>query len=194
MKKTIFVYIFSSFLVIFMLSACDNATNTNEASQAEEAQADSIIVEDADEEVAAEPVDLVLLAYMNNRLQYHMGALAINATNSESVRDLAQSIVDAEEEMRIKLEELAQATNTNLPEAIGVDQKMKIDSIDSLPQEQFDEAYVTKVIDEYKENTERLNELITKGDNPITAGVVADIKDMQEEQMRKAESLLEELS
>lgn len=194
MKKTIFVYIFSFFLLFFTISACDTATTTNEANQTAEADEDTVIVENADEEMAAEPVDLVLLAYMNNRLQYYMSELAMDSSDSEEVRQLAQSIVDAQEDMRVRLEELAQTTNTDLPEAIGVDQKMKLDSIDSLPQEQFNEAYLTEVINEYKENTERLNELISEGDNPITAGVVDDIKEIQDEQLRKAESLLEELS
>ncbi|MDF9795751.1 putative outer membrane protein [Catalinimonas alkaloidigena] len=195
MKKTIFVYIFSFFLLIFIISACDSSSTNETSDQTAESASDTVLVESADEEMAASGVDLVLLAFMNNRLQYYMSDLAAKKASAEEVRELAQSINNVEEDARVKLEELAQATETDLPEAIGAGQKMKIDSIDALPQEQFDQAYLTEVVEEYKENVERLNELIIEEeDNPIVAGLVADIKDYHEEQMEKAVSLLEELS
>lgn len=194
MKKTNLVYIFSFFLLIFLISACGSSSTNETSDQTAENTADTVLVESADEEIAASEADLVLLAFMNNRLQYYMSDLAVNKANSEEVRELAQEIINAEEDARAKLEELAQVTETDLPEAIGADQKMKIDSIDSLPQEQFDAAYLTEVVEEYEENVDRLNELIEEGDNPIIAGLVAEIKNFHEEQMQRAESLLEELS
>lgn len=194
MKKTNLVYIFNFFLLIFLISACGSSSTNETSDQSATSNADTVLVERADEEMAASEADLVLLAFMNNRLQYYMSDLAASKANSEEVRELAQAIINAEQDARAKLEELAQVTETDLPEAIGADQKMKIDSIDRLPQEQFDEAYLTEVVEEYRENVDRLNELIEEGDNPIIAGLVAEIKNFHEEQMQRAESLLEELS
>lgn len=193
MKKVIFVYNFGLFLLIFTLGACDSGTR-QQVSESSAKSADTVLVEGADDETAAEDVDLVLLAFMNNRLQYHMSDIASEKASSEEVKTFAETLMGVEEEARVKLEELAQVTNTNLPQAIGADQKVNLDSISNLEQQQFDKAYLTKVVNEYDENIDLLNELISKGDNPIVSGLVADIKDFHEEHMLKATSLLEELS
>jgi len=195
MKKTIFVYIFNLFLVIFLLSACEPSTNnTSEAVEDIDVDQDTVLVEEGDEELAATDVDLILLAFMNNRMQYMMGEIAQQQASSEAVRDYAASIVSGETEIRVKLEDMAQATNADLPEIVGAKQRIKVDSISELPAEQFDQAYMEEVVFQYKENIDRLNELIDEADNPMIEGLAAEIIDTQQAQLERATAVLEEMS
>jgi putative membrane protein len=195
MKKTIFVYIFNLFLVIFLLAACEPGTNnTSEAVEDIEVDQDTVLVEEGDEEVAATDVDLILLAFMNNRMQYMMGEIAREQASSEAVRDFAESIVTRDDETRWKLEDIAQATNADLPEMVGAKQRVKVDSISELPAEQFDQAYMEEVVFQYKENIDRLNELIDEADNPMIEGIAAEIIDIQQAHMERAAAVLEEIS
>ncbi|WKN31818.1 DUF4142 domain-containing protein [Porifericola rhodea] len=195
MKKTIFVYIFNYILVIFLISACDTNKNGATSENTASTESDTILVEQGEEETEdADAVDLVLLTFMNNRLQYHMSEIAAEKASSTSVKELAEAIMKATEEVRVDIEQLAQTTNTDLPEAIGADQRMILDSIQNLSQSEFDKAYLAGVVAELEENTDRLNRMLEKDDNPITAGLAAEIKETQDEHQEKAEALLEELS
>jgi len=192
MKKLIFSYFSTIFFLFLMLTACDPGTSTNEGEVADEET--EILVEEADEEVAAEPVDLVLLTYMNNRLQYAMGEMALENSDHSEVRDYAQFLTEEDQDIRFKLEDLAQATNTDLPEVIGADQKMKIDSIEALPASDFNRAFLTESIQEYQENIDRLNELIDEGDNPMVEGLAAELIDLHQERIDRAAVILKEIS
>ena len=196
MKMTKALYIFPLFLLIFSLIACDTDSNTANTEVADEVEVeqDTFLVEEGDEEIAASDVDLILLAFMNNRMQYLMGEIAREKATSEAVRDFAESIVTRDEETRLKLEDMAQASNANLPEAIGAKQRVKIDSIRELPAGEFEEAYMQEVVYQYRENIDRLNELIQEADNPMIEGLAAEIIDIQQGHMRRAASVLEEIS
>ena len=196
MKMTKSLYIFTLVLLFFGLIACESGNSTGDKEVAEdiEVEQDTFLVEEGDEEIAASDVDLVLLAYMNNRMQYLMGEVAQEKAESEAVRDYAESIVTRDDETRWKLEDMAKASNANLPEAIGAKQRVKLDSIRELPSEQFDEAYLQEVVYQYRENIDRLNELIREAENPMIEGLAAEIIDIQQEHMRRAENVLEEIS
>lgn len=196
MKMAKSLYIFTLFLLAFGLISCDTGTNTSNTEVAEEIEVeqDTFLVEEGDEEIAASDVDLILLAFMNNRMQYLMGEIAREKASAEAVRDYAESIVTRDDETRWKIEDMAQATNADLPEAIGATQRVKVDSIRQLPAEQFDEAYMQEVVYQYRENIDRLNELIQEADNPMIEGLAAEIIDIQQGHMRRAAGVLEEIS
>ncbi len=195
MKKTIFIFIPYLMIGLFTLSACDSGTN-QESDAAEDitVDQDTILVKEGDEELAATDVDLVLLAFMNNRMQYMMGIIAQEKAQTEAVRDYAESIVSGDEEIRVRLEDMAAATNADLPEVIGVVQRAKVDSIRELSGEEFEQAYLQEVIYQYRENIDRLNELIQEADNPMIEGLSAEIKDLQEQHMGHAQEVLQEIS
>lgn len=196
MKKTIFIFIPYLIIGLFVLAACDAGTTNQESGAAEDitVDQDTVLVKEGDEELAATDVDLVLLAFMNNRMQYMMGEIAQEKAQSEAVRDYAESIVTGDEETRVRLEDMAAATNADLPEVIGVVHRAKVDSIRDLPAGSFEQAYLQEVVYQYRENIDRLNELIQEADNPMIEGSAAKIKDIQEQHMRRAQEVLQEIS
>lgn len=196
MKTINSFYIFNLFLLIFGITACDTGTNQadTEATEDINVDQDTVLVKEGDEEIGASDVDLILLAFMNNRMQYLMGEIAQQKAQSEAVRDFAESIVTGDEETRLKLEDMAQASNADLPEAIGATQRVKVDSIRELPEGEFEEAYMREVIYQYRENIDRLNELIDEADNPMIEGLAAEIIDIQQQHMERAEGVLQEIS
>ncbi|MFP4291155.1 MAG: DUF4142 domain-containing protein [Cyclobacteriaceae bacterium] len=193
MKNTFFVYIFLLFLAILLLTSCESTTSDTSTTSDIEADQDTVVVGETDKAVA-EPVDLILLVYMDNRMQYYMGEMAQQQASSEAVRNYADLVMEQGNEIRVKLEDIAQATNTQMPEVMKAESKAVLDSMSQLPSDEFDKAYLRKAMHEYDENIERLNELISKGDNPMVEGAASDIIDIQQAHMERAAKVLEEIS
>jgi predicted outer membrane protein len=189
-------HIFSFILASLLFASCSGGTHEGTTDVAEDIDVDkdTVLLKEADEEIGADPADLILLAFMNNRMQYMMGEIAQQQASSEAVRDYAESIVTRDHETRQKLENIAQATDSDMPEAIGAEKRAVIDSIRQLPAERFDEAYMSRVIYEYRENIDRLNELIRDADNPMIEGTAAEIIDIQRDHMQRAARVMEEIS
>jgi putative membrane protein len=196
MKTTKFFYFLGLFLIILVSSGCNSGTQQNDSGVADnlEVDQDTTLVKEGDEELAATAVDLVLLAYMNNRMQYRMGEIAQQQARSEAVRSYAESIITGDKETRRRIEDMAEASNANLPEVIGATERVKIDSIRQLSDDKFDQAYMQEAIKQYRENVGRLNELILEADNPMIEGLAAEIIDTQQQHMERAEGVLQEIS
>jgi len=196
MKTTNSFYFLGLFLIILVSSGCDSSTQQagSEVANNIEVDQDTTLVKEGDEELAATPTDLVLLAYMNNRMQYRMGEIAQEQAQSEAVRNYAESIITGDEETRLRIEDMAQASNANLPEIIGATERVQIDSIQQLSDDKFDQAYLQEAIRQYRENVDRLNELILEADNPMIEGLAAEIIDIQQQHMERAEGVLKEIS
>ena len=194
--NTKFIFHTTIYLVsFFLLAACDsNNGSGTEATADIDVDQDTILVEEGDEEVGASEADLLLLAYMNNRMQYRMGEIAQEKAENEAVVNFAESVITGDEETRLKLEDMAQAFNTDLPETMGATERVKVDSISELSAAEFEKAYLQETVYQYRENIDRLNELIDEADNPMTEGLAAEVLDIQEQHMERAAAVLEEIS
>jgi len=195
MKKTIFVITLSLFSISIFLTACDSGSSGESVSDNQsEADQDTVIVQNGDTEAVASEIDLILLAFMNNRMQHLMAELAEEKAQSEAVKEYANSVLSGSNETRQKIEDIAQAIDTELPGAVGATQRAKVDSINQLSGEQFEQAYLSEAVLQYEENIDRLNELIRKGGNPIIEGSASEIVDTEQRHLDRAAEVLEEIS
>ena len=179
------------FVSLIVLVACDSGTNQTAEVDVEQ---DTVLVQSTPEEEVATGVDLLLLTYMNTRMQNQMGELARDKAGNQVVKSFAESAASSGTEAQVKIEDMAEALNTNLPTAIKATSVATIDSIGNLDDSTFDKAYIQTIVAQYEENISNMNELINEADNPIVEGLAADIIDLQEQDLQKAAEILEEIS
>lgn len=159
-------------------------TETTDAEVTVDSTADTQAVT-AESEVSAS--DLVLYAYMNNEMQAGMARAAQEKAATQEIKDLGQELVIGNKEIATKLDELAEASQVQLPGGLEVEQQATLDSVQQLNPEAFDEAFINMLVKKQKDNIDLLEDLAAKADNPIVRGLADDIIDIQQTQIEEAE-------
>ena len=174
--------------------SCGNPGNTE--TDAEDAKvtidstADTKTVAENDQTDAS---DLILYTFMNNEMQAGLARAAEAKAASQSVRDLSEQLVIGNKEIAAKLKDLAKASEVELPGGLEVEQQTKMDSVQQLAPEDFDQAYVNMLVKQQKDNIEMLENLSAKADNAIVRGLASDIIDIQQTQIEDAEAVQGEI-
>ena len=193
MMKNAYSLVAGLFISLGMLG-CGNTGNTETDTEGAEIAIDSA----ADTKTVAENTetkasDLILYTFMNNEMQAGLARAAEEKAASQSVKDLSKQLVIGNKEIAAKLEDLAKASEVQLPGGLQVAQQTTMDSVQQLSPEEFDQAYVNMLVKQQKDNIEMLEDLSANADNAIVRGLASDIIDIQQTQIEEAEAVQGEI-
>ena len=185
------------FLAVLLISlgtlSCGGPSSTDTTEDAEVAVDTTAETEAITESEETSAGDLILYTYMNNEMQAGLARAAEEKAASQSVKTLSQELVIGNKEIAAKLNDLAEAAEVELPGGLAVDQQSKMDSVQQLSPEEFDQAYIDMVVKQQKDNIQMLEDLSAQADNPIVRGLASDIIDIQQTQIEEAEVVQKEI-
>jgi len=188
-------YLFLTVIFFGLITSCgsgDQSTNEQATDETEtvvtQENTDDPLAEDA-----TSPQDRVLLAAMSIRMQDQLSRMAQRKAESESVKYLGQMIVASNEEALSMLNNLAEATETQVPASLSTTQQQVIDRLDQLSGSEFEKAYVETLIEDQRQNIDNLQSLNTEIDNPIARDVSQGLLDIQEPQLERVQEIQDEM-
>lgn len=177
---------------ILSLSACNTTPETTSDAETVETPVTENTTLEADEE-ATSGADMVLFTAMTNRLQTQLSRMAQEKAPSAAIQELSQEIEQSNNQIMVKVQELAGALEAELPGTLSVDQQAIYDSLQELPPEAFESAYVEVLQRDIQKNLENLEGLAAESDSEIIRGLAADIADLQQPQLETVEQVQQEM-
>ena len=188
----------NAFLSLFfagtmLMTACGSPSSET-ASDAETTE--TVATENTEMEMESEATsgaDMVLFTAMTNRLQTQLSEMAQEKAPSPAVQELGTEIEQANNEIMVKIQELADALQAELPGTLSVDQQAIYDSLQELSPEEFQTAYVQVLQRDIQKNLENLEGLAAESDSEIVRGLAADIADLQQPQLETVEEVQQEM-
>ncbi len=175
-------YLFFTSICLLILSSCGGNQSAEESTTETEIIATQENADDPLTEDATSLQDRVLLAAMSFRMQNQLSRIAQRKAESPTIKQLGQSIVDSNEQTLSMLTNLAEATETQVPESLSPIQQKVIDSLDQLSGSEFEKAYLQALVEDQRQNIDNLQSLNTEVDNPIVRDVSSGLVDIQEPQ------------
>ncbi|MGB3585481.1 MAG: DUF4142 domain-containing protein [Tunicatimonas sp.] len=186
-------YFFFTSICLFFLTSCGSSNQSAEESATEtEVVATQENAGDLTED-ATSPQDRVLLAAMSFRMQDQLSRIAQRKAENPAIKQLGQSIVESNEQALSMLNNLAEATETQVPESLSPIQQKIIDSLDQLSGSEFDKAYLEALAKDQQQNIDNLQSLNTEIDNPIIRDVSTGLVDIQEPQLEAVQEAQSEM-
>lgn len=177
-----------------LLSSCDSSQQT-----ASEDSQDSIDVageqgmnNDLEDDTSSAD-DRVMFAVMSTRMQTEISRIAEQKASSQALKDLSRAVIDTNDMIISRIQDLAKATNTQIPDALNTDQQAVIDSLQQLQSPEFDKAYLQVLVKDQQQLIDNLQKLNADAENPITRGLVEDIVDMQQPQLERVQAMQDEM-
>ncbi len=189
---------FLSLSVLASLALWISGCNSSNSSTDQEARNDdTITVDQTTEQViddqTLKPIDMVYYVYMNNYMQTTLGNIAEQKAASEKVKDLGKNITEENTQIMSQIEDLAKASDVELPQGLEVEDQQRLDSLTALSGQQFDLAYVNMVIEQKNKSIELMQDMALNAENPIVSGLVDDIIATEREQIQRAETVQQEM-
>lgn len=174
-----------------LLGACNTTPET-----ATEETTETVVTENStmevDEETTSE-ADIVLFTAMTNRLQTQLSDMAQEKAPSTAIQELGKEIEQTNNQIMVKIQDLAEALQAELPGTLSVDQEAVYDSLQELSPEEFETAYVRVLQRDIQKNLENLEGLAAESDSEIIRGLAADIADLQQPQLETVEQVQQEM-
>lgn len=187
-------YLFFTTLFLFILTSCGSGNQSAEESAAEtEVVATQENADDPLTEDATSVQDRVLLAAMSFRMQDQLSRIAQRKAENSAIKQLGQSIVASNEQALSMLNNLAEATETQVPEALSPMQQKVVDSLDQLSGSEFEKAYLEALAKDQRQNIDNLQSINTEVDNPIVRDVSTGLVDIQEPQLEAVHEVQDEM-
>lgn len=177
-----------------LLSSCDSSQQS-----ASENNQDSVVVAGEQgtnndmEDDTSSAADRVMFAVMSTRMQTEISRIAEQKASSQALKDLSRAVIDTNEMIIARIQDLAEATETQIPDALNTDQQEVIDSLQQLQPQEFDKAYLEVLARDQRQLIDNLQQLNADAENPITRGLVEDIVDMQQPQLERIQSMQDEI-
>nr|WKN34288.1 DUF4142 domain-containing protein [Tunicatimonas sp. TK19036] len=177
-----------------LLSSCDSSQQS-----ASENNQDSVVVAGEQgtnndlEDDTSSAADRVMFAVMSTRMQTEISRIAEQKASSQALKDLSRAVIDTNEMIIARIQDLAEATETQIPDALNTDQQEVIDSLQQLQPQEFDKAYLEVLARDQRQLIDNLQQLNADAENPITRGLVEDIADMQQPQLERIQSMQDEI-
>lgn len=175
-----------------LLSSCDSSQQTASEEDSVAVVAEEDMANDLEEETSSAS-DRVLFAVMSTRMQTELSKVAEQKASSQALKDLSMAVIDTNEMVIAKIQDLAEATNTQIPNALSTEQQTVVDSLMQLQATAFDQAYLEILAKDQQQLIDNLQALTADAENPITRGLVEDIMDMQQPQLERVQSMQDEM-
>ena len=192
MTKTHYFFGIIALSSSLILAGCDSSQQTASEEDSVTVVGEEGMNTDLDEETST-PSDRVLFAVMSTRMQTELSKLAEQKASSQALKDLSMAVADTNEMILSRIQDLAEATNTQIPDALNTEQQEVIDSLMQLQSPEFDQAYLDVLARDQQQLIDNLQELNAEAENPIMRGLVEDIVDMQQPQLERVQSMQDEM-
>lgn len=156
---------------------------------------DSVIVNLEESEVNTSLVEtegLLLEAMMSTMMYASLGQIATEKAPSQEVKAFAGELSNSNEEIAAKIVSMFEAIGGSPPEVLGVEHQARLDSLRELPVSEFEQAFVTFVLEEKQDDIERMQSLKVDSKNTVVRGLAAEAETMMQAQVDKAQSIQEE--
>ena len=183
-------------ICLSLLSASLLLWNCSSPNQQENTAEDSIAVNMENAEAmptVAEPVDYLLQTMMNSMMYASLAQEAQEKASSQEVKDFASDLSGSSKEIAGKIQDLFKAVEGEAPQAMGVEQQAKLDSLLELPATEFDQAFVNFVVQAHQDDIKTIQSLETEADNTVVIGLADEVEKMMQAQLEKAEVVKEDL-
>lgn len=133
--------------------------------------------------------DFLIVSHMNSQLQITLGEIAERNALSPEVKFFSKSIIVENAELQNNLQELASAAEIELAPALTPEYVAIIDTIQTYQGAKFDSAFINLVIEEHRDDIDRLHELAGKTENAIIRRDVTENVKILQTQLNKAEEI-----
>lgn len=185
----IVIILFISGIVIV---GCGSKNTNNQEQQETVGEEKEIVVGETED--LQEKSDFLITAYLNNQLQLALGEVANRNAMSPEVKELSTQILAESQQIQSNFQDLAQAAEIDLNPALTPEYLSIIDTIQTYEGAKFDSAFIYTVIDEHKNDIERLNEWATSTSNPIIRQEVTENVKLLQTQLSKAEAIKDSIN
>ncbi|MEQ9439119.1 MAG: DUF4142 domain-containing protein [Cyclobacteriaceae bacterium] len=175
-----------------LFSSCDSSQQTASEEDSVAVVAEEEMNNDLEEETSSAS-DRVMFAVMSTRMQTELSKVAEQKASSQALKDLSMAVIDTNEMVIAKIQDLAEATNTQIPDALSTEQQTVVDSLMQLQAPEFDQAYLEILANDQQQLIDNLQALTADAENPITRGLIEDIVDMQQPQLERVQSMQSEM-
>lgn len=188
-------YLFFTAIFFGLITSCGSGNQSAEEQATDETQ--EVITQENEDDPLSEDVtsaqDRVLLATMSFRMQNQLSRLAQQKAESSAIKQLGETIIETNENAISMLGNLAEATETQVPDVLSTAQQQVIDSLDQLSGSEFETAYLQVLIEDQRQNIDNLQALRSETDNPIILDVSTDLVDLQEPQLEAVQEVQGEM-
>lgn len=118
-----------------------------------------------------------------------MGEIAERNALSPEVKTLSTSIITQNAKVQDNIRTLANAAEIELQPALTPEYVAIIDTIQTYQGAKFDSAFIELVIEEHKDDIDRLNKMARKTENAISRREVTENVEILQTQLKKAEEI-----
>lgn len=157
MKKTILL----ALLVAsgLTLQSCGSSEKKDSEERAEQANEATSTSDDDDSEFAVK-------AASGGMLEVELGRLAQEKAQSQQVKDFGAMMVKDHSMANDELKSLATSKNITLPTTLGEDHQKHVNELAKLSGKEFDEKYVSLMVDDHKEDIDEFEEASKDAKDP----------------------------
>lgn len=151
MKKLI--YLFAISVTVLMFQGCRNGTkNANETADSTNAAIDTTSGDMNSGRAALEPSDgdFATKAAIGGMAEVESGQLALTKASNAQVKDFARMMVTDHSKANEELKAIAKMKNISLPTVLDEEHQKKMDELNRKMGNDFDEAYVSAMVDDHK--------------------------------------------
>jgi putative membrane protein len=118
-----------------------------------------------------------------------LGEIAERNALSPEVKTLSTSIITQNAKVQDNIRTLANAAEIELQPALTPEYVAIIDTIQTYQGAKFDSAFIELVIEEHKDDIDRLNKMARKTENAISRREVTENVEILQTQLKKAEEI-----
>lgn len=193
--KLSFPICLSVLFAFLVLWSCGPQTNREAPDEDTTSVEDTVTVNPEETESmasVAETEDLLLQAMMNSRMYSALGEIASEKASSQEVKDFASELSNSSEEIVAKIDQLYEAVGGDVPQALGVEQQAKLDSLQKFSSAEFDQVFVNLVVQAHQDDIESMQALETESENPVMIGLAAEAEELMQTQLEQAQAIQEE--
>lgn len=112
------------------------------------------------------PEEFVTEAARGGMAEVQASKLAAERAGSAAVKLFGQRMVEDHTKASLELNQLAAGKNIPLPKEIGADHQAVLDKLSKLAGENFDEEYVSAMVEDHEHDVEAFQEQAEKGTDP----------------------------
>lgn len=172
--------------MIILLVGCTQSRNTDETKETE------IVVGEQNDMTAQETEDLIVMAMVNNRLQFALADLADEKSVSPQVAEFSKMITDTHEQFQMDMARLSEAYDVTPPEGLTPEATQTLERISALEGEEFQKEFLKFTIETHENSLDKFRRLALTG-QPMERGLLQSIQENMQEHMEIAENLQDEI-
>lgn len=166
------VLFISSFLIISCNPEQKSGARENARPEVEVGE-ESISGSSPDSAVADQNIsDMIILAMINNRLQYSLALLAVNKAKDPMFETFCEMLVDNHHTFQYYVARLALVYNIEIPKGLTPEDQAIYDRIENLQQDEFKKEFLDMIIDTHEKDIARYENVLKTHTHVLERGMI----------------------